>query len=102
MTKMVEHEDSDPNSSHRHTKITTVYKTTINKKLKPIKKLSTTKTTVPGKDLIQNGWRNKRLLRKAKVERIQYHQATFTTNVKGTYVVKKNRRRKKIYKINPK
>ena len=43
MTKMVEHEDSDPNSSHRHTKITTVYKTTINKRLKPIKKLSTTK-----------------------------------------------------------
>ena len=39
MTKMVEQEDFDPDSSHRHTKITTVYKTTINKKLKPIKKI---------------------------------------------------------------
>ena len=39
MTKMVEQEDFDPDSSLRHTKITTVYKTTINKKLKPIKKI---------------------------------------------------------------
>ena len=32
----------------------------------------------------------------------QYHQTSFTTNVKGTYIVKKYKRRKKIYKINPK
>ena len=38
----------------------------------------------------------------AKIKRIQYHQTSFTTNVKGTYIVKKYKRRKKIYKINPK
>ena len=37
-----------------------------------------------------------------KVMRIQYHQTSFITNVKGTYTVKKYKRRKKIYKINPK
>ena len=34
-----------------------------------------------------------------KVMRIQYHQTSFTTNVKWTYIVKKYKRRKKIYKI---
>ena len=33
---------------------------------------------------------------------LQYHQTSFTTNVKGTYIVKKYKRRKKIYKTNPK
>ena len=61
---------------------------------------ATTKITVPSKDLIQNLWRNKKLFRQAKVKRIQYHQTGFTTNVKGTYIVKKYKRRKKIYKIN--
>ena len=42
------------------------------------------------------------LFRQAKVKRIQYHHTSFTTNVKGTYIVKKYKRRKKIYKINPK
>ena len=42
------------------------------------------------------------LLRQANIKRIQYHQTNFTTNVKGTYIVKKYKRRKKIYKINPK
>ena len=37
-----------------------------------------------------------------QVKRIQYHQTSFTTNVKGTYIVNKYNRRKKIYKINPK
>ena len=37
-----------------------------------------------------------------KVMRIQYHQTSFITNVKGTYTVKKYNRRKKIYKVNPK
>ena len=40
--------------------------------------------------------------RQAKVKRIQCHQASFRTNVKGMYIVKKYKRRKKIYKINPK
>ena len=51
-------------------------------------------------DVIQNWWRNQKLFRQAKVKRIQYHQSSFTTNVKGTYIVKKYNR-KKIYKINP-
>ena len=36
----------------------------------------------------------KKLFRQAKVKRIQYHQISFTTNVKGTYIVKKYKRRK--------
>ena len=68
---------------------------------KGLKEKSTTKITVPRKDLIQNWWRNQKLFRQAKVKRIQYHQTSFTTNVKGTYIVKKYNRRKKIYKINP-
>ena len=43
-----------------------------------------------------------KLFRQAEVRRIQYHQTNFTTNVKGIYIVKKYKRRKKIYKINPK
>ena len=38
----------------------------------------------------------------AKVKRIQYHQISFTADVKGTYIVKKYKRRKNIYKINAK
>ena len=53
------------------------------------------KITIPNKDLIQNQWRNKNLLRQEKAKRIQYHQTSFTTNVKGTYTVKKYNRRKK-------
>ena len=60
------------------------------------------KITEPSQDLIQYLWRNQKLFRQAKVKRIQYHQTSFTTNVKGTYIVKKYKRRKKIYKINPK
>ena len=56
---------------------------------------STTKISVPGKDLIQNWWRNKKLFRQTKVKRIQYHQTSFITNVTGTYIVKKYNRRKK-------
>ena len=39
---------------------------------------------------------------KQKLKRVQYCQTSFTLNVKGTYIVKKYKRRKKIYKINPK
>ena len=49
---------------------------------------NTTKITIPSKDFIQNWWRNKKLFRQAKVKRIQYHQTGFTTNVKGTSIVK--------------
>ena len=46
--------------------------------------------------------KKKKHFRPVKVKRIQYHQTSFTTNVKGTYIVKKYKRREKIYKINPK
>ena len=62
---------------------------------------STTNIIVPSKDLIQNLWKNKKLFRKATVKRIQYHQSGFTTNVRGTYIVKTYKRIKNIYKINP-
>ena len=42
---------------------------------------------------------NKKLFRQANVKRIQYYQTSFTTNVQGIYIVKKYKRRKKIYKI---
>ena len=45
--------------------------------------------------------RNQKLFRQSKVKRIQYHQISLTTNVKQTYIVKKYKKRKKIYKINP-
>ena len=38
----------------------------------------------------------------SKAKRIQYHQTSFTRSVKGTYIVKKYKRRKNICKINPK
>ena len=37
---------------------------------------------------------------KQKLKRIQYHQTSFTTNVKGTYIVKKYKGRKKSDKMN--
>ena len=58
-------------------------------------KRSTTKITVPVKDLIQNWWRNKKLFRQANVKRIQYNQTSFKTNAKGTYIVKKKENKKK-------
>ena len=36
------------------------------------------------------------------VQRIQYHQTSFTTDVEGTYIVKKYKRRKRSTKSNPK
>ena len=38
---------------------------------------------------------DQKLFRQAKVKRIQYHQTSYTTNVKQTYIVKKYDRRKK-------
>ena len=53
------------------------------------------KIILPSNDLIQNWWRNKKLLRQAKVKRIQHHQTSFTTNIKQTYIVRKYKRRKR-------
>ena len=39
--------------------------------------------------------KEKKLFRQAKFNRIQCHQTSFTTNVKGTYIVKTYKRRKK-------
>ena len=41
------------------------------------------------------------LFKQAKVKRIQYYQSSFTTNVKGTYIVKKYKRRKRPTKLTP-
>ena len=41
------------------------------------------------------------LYRQTKVKRIHYHQTSFTTNVKGTYIVKKYKKRKGSTKSNP-
>ena len=38
---------------------------------------------------------------KTKVKRIQYHQTSFTTNVKGTYIVNKYKGRKRSKKSTP-
>ena len=43
----------------------------------------TTKNTLPSNTLLKIWWRNQKLSRQAKVERIQHHQANFT-NAKGT------------------
>ena len=61
-------------------------------------KKSTTKITVPGKDLIQNWWRNKKLSRQAKVKRIQQHQTSFTTDAKGTSEAENTRQGKALQK----
>ena len=50
----------------------------------------------------QIDWRNQKLFKQGKVKRIEYYQISCITNVKATYIVKKYKRRKKIYKINPK
>ena len=49
---------------------------------------------VPSKDLIQIDGEIKKFFKQAKVKRIQYHQTSFTTNVKGTSIDKKYKRRK--------
>ena len=42
-----------------------------------------------------------KVFRQMKVKRIQYHQTSFTTNVKGTYIVKKYKRGKRYTKSTP-
>ena len=46
--------------------------------------------------------KKKKKFSQAKVKTTEYHQTSFTTNIKGTYVVKKYKRREEIYKINSK
>ena len=48
------------------------------------RKEPTTKNTLWSKTLLQIWWRNQKLSRQAKVKRIQHHQTSFRTNVKGT------------------
>ena len=58
----------------------------------------TTKTTVPGKDLIQIRWRNQKPYRQAKAKRIQHHQIRSTTNPKGTSLSGNKREEKDLQK----
>ena len=51
----------------------------------------------PARISFKTGGKNKKLFRQAKVKRIQYHQTSFTTNVKWAYIVNKYKRRKRIY-----
>ena len=53
------------------------------------------KITLPGKDLIENRWRNQKVFREAKVKRIQYHQTSFKTNAKGTLYSQEIQEKKK-------
>ena len=66
------------------------------------KKKCTNKITLFSKDLIQIQRRNQKLYRQAKVERIQYHQTSFTTNAKGTSLDRKHKRKKRPTKTNSK
>ena len=56
---------------------------------------ATTKNTLLSKTLIQIWWKNQKLYRQAKVKRIQDHQTSFTTNVKGTSLGRKHKTRER-------
>ena len=47
-------------------------------------------------------WKNQKLSKQAKVKRIQYHQASFTTKGKGTSLGRKHKRRKRPTQNKPK
>ena len=51
----------------------------------------TTQINISSKALIQIGRRNEKLYRKAKVERLQYPQASSSTNAKGSSLDRKHR-----------
>ena len=55
----------------------------------------TTKNTLPSKTLLQIWRRNQKLSRQTKVKIIQHHQTNFITNVKGTSLGRKHKRRKR-------
>ena len=50
-------------------------------------------------DLIQNWQRNKKLYGQAEVKKIQHHQTSLETNIKGTYIASKYKR-KETHKTN--
>ena len=52
----------------------------------------TSKITLSGKNLLQIQRRNQKLYKQAKVKKIQHHQTSFTTNAKGTSLVRKHKR----------
>ena len=54
---------------------------------------TTTKITLPGKDIIQVQWRNQKLYRQAKAKRMQHHQTSSTKNTKGTSLSEKHKKR---------
>ena len=56
------------------------------------KKKTTAKVTLPSKDLIQLQRRNQKLYRQAKAESIQHHQASSSTNAKGSSPDRKHRK----------
>ena len=62
----------------------------------------TAKNTLPSKALIQIWWRNQNLSRQTEVNRIQDHRTSFTTNVKGTSLGSKHKRRKRPTEHKPK
>ena len=45
--------------------------------------------------------KNKKFFRQAKVKRIQYHQTSFTTNAKGTYIVRNTSEEKHLQNQTP-
>ena len=46
-------------------------------------------------------WRNQKLYRQAKFNRIQHHQTSLATNTKGTYIASKHKRKERPMKTNP-
>ena len=55
----------------------------------------------PARISLKIHWEVKNFTDKQKL-RVHYHQTSFTTNVKGTYMVSKYKRRKRSTKTNPK
>ena len=56
----------------------------------------------PARLLFKIWWRNQKLSRQAKVQRIQHHQTSFTINAKGTSVGRKFKRKKRLTQNKPK
>ena len=66
-----------------------IFKAMKVKKLKP-------RILHPARLLFKTWWRNQKLSRQAKVQRIQHHQTSFTINAKGTSAARKFKRRKRL------
>ena len=56
----------------------------------------------PARLLLKICWRNQKLYRQAKVQRIQHHQTNFIINAKGTSVGRKFKRKKRLTQNKPK